>query len=43
MLIDKEAELTQLKRNVKITKLEEIEAELKNYIEESIRLRSLLD
>lgn len=42
-LNDKNAELIQLKRNVKITKMEEMEAELKGYIEESIRLRSLLD
>ena len=42
-LQDREAELVQLKRNIKVTKLEEVEVELKGYIEESIRLRSLLD
>lgn len=51
LLQDKDAELIQIKRNVKITKMEEMEvniykfikAELKGYIEESVRLRSLLD
>jgi hypothetical protein len=42
-LVDKDAELMQLKRNVKVTKMEEVDAELKNYIDECIRLRSLLD
>jgi hypothetical protein len=42
-LQDRDAELIQLKRNVKITRLDELEVELKGYIEESIRLRTLLD
>ncbi|CAD8140585.1 unnamed protein product [Paramecium pentaurelia] len=42
-LTEKEAELSILKKHLKLTKVSEIEAELKNYIEESIRLRSLLD
>lgn len=32
-----------MKKHIKITKVAEIETELKTYIEESIRLRSLLD
>ncbi|CAD8131873.1 unnamed protein product [Paramecium octaurelia] len=42
-LTEREAELTILKKHIKLTKIQEIESELKNYIEESIRLRSLLD
>ncbi|CAD8057371.1 unnamed protein product [Paramecium sonneborni] len=42
-LTEKEVELQILKKHIKVTKVSEIEAELKNYIEESIRLRSLLD
>ncbi|KAL4463844.1 hypothetical protein ABPG74_005781 [Tetrahymena malaccensis] len=41
-LQQKEKEMSTLKRNVKLTKISELEVELKSYMDETIRLRRLL-
>ncbi|EAR85717.2 hypothetical protein TTHERM_00311970 (macronuclear) [Tetrahymena thermophila SB210] len=41
-LQQKEKEMNTLKRNVKLTKISELEVELKSYMDETIRLRRLL-
>jgi len=40
---DKDALIDQLKKNIKLSKTEELEAELQVYIEECARLRQLLE
>jgi hypothetical protein len=42
-LKEKEEEITKVKRNVKLTKIQELEVELKGYQDETVRLKGMLE
>lgn len=41
-LTQKDKEMSTIKRNVKLTKISELEVELKTYMDETVRLKRLL-